>query len=63
MGRIKVLLKSIMKNPSFIKLFILALLGRLFFIETNELVLISEILASIIVIMTNDFTTLTDSFE
>lgn len=52
-----------MGNPSFIKLFILALLGRLFFIETNELVLISEILASIIVIMTNDFTTLTDSSE
>ena len=63
MGRIKTLLKSIMGNPSFIKIFILTLLGRLFFIETNELVLISEILASIIVIMTNDFTTLTDSSE
>ena len=63
MGRIKVLLKSIIGNPSFIKLFILVLLGRLFFIETNELVLISEILASIIVIMTNDFTILTDSSE
>lgn len=63
MGRIKVLLKSIMKNSFFIKLFILTLLGRLFFIETNELVLISEILASIVVIMTNDFTTLTDSSE
>lgn len=52
-----------LKNPSFVKIFILTLLGRLFFIETNELVLISEILTSIIIIITNDFTTLTNSSE
>jgi hypothetical protein len=63
MGRIKKRLKAMLKNPSFVKIFILTLLGRLFFIETNELVLISEILTSIIIIITNDFTTLTNSSE
>ena len=52
-----------MENPSFLKFIILVILGRLFFIETNDLVLISEILASIIVILSGNFTAITNSTE